>query len=56
MLVHCFTITRIKWNPIQINTVYTEFGKNIPQYLQYEGGAFMSTTFLCCVDIGVDVQ
>ena len=56
MLVHCFTVTRIKGNPTQIDTVYAEFGKNIPQYLQFEGGAFMSSTFLCCVEMEVDVK
>lgn len=56
MLVHCFTVTRIKGNPIQIDTVYSELGKDIPQYLHYEGGSSNQTTFLCCVEIGVNVQ
>jgi hypothetical protein len=57
MIVQCFTVTRKPENPIQIDTVYAEFGQgsnNIPKYLQYEGGSG-GTTFLCCVsaDIGV---
>jgi hypothetical protein len=63
MLVHCFTITRTKENPITIDTVYAELSKgpdgstiNIPQYLQYEGGSFNTTTFLCCVDVLINVQ
>ena len=67
MKVHCFTVTRLKENPITIDTIYEEFGKgdsvpcnlqpgNIPQYLQYEGGAMGTTTFLCCVEIEVNVQ
>jgi hypothetical protein len=56
MLVHCFTVTRMKDNPIKFDTIYAEFGDNIPQYLQYEGGASGTTSFLCCVEIGVNVQ
>ena len=56
MLVNFFTVTRLNENPIQIDTVYAELGRDIPQYLQYEGGSFNSTTFLCCVEIGVNVQ
>lgn len=33
----------------------TELGKNIPKYLQYEGGSG-GNTYLCCVDISVDVK
>jgi hypothetical protein len=64
MIVHFFTVTLLKDNPIKFDTIYAEFGQrdknlqpgNIPQYLQYEGGAMGTTTFLCCVEIGVNVQ
>lgn len=55
MLVHCFTITRKTDNPINVNTVHSEFGTNIPNFLQYEGGSG-GCTFLCCVDIQVNVK
>lgn len=56
MLVHCFTVRGLYDNPfscdssgnppIFIETVYSEFGINIPKYLQYEGGC--GNTYLCC--------
>jgi hypothetical protein len=70
MIVQCFTVTCKTDNPIQIDTVYAEFGQvsfgdqqltleefrsNIPKYLQYEGGSG-GTTFLCCVAAGVNVS
>ena len=42
-------------NPNQIDTVYANYGKNIPKYLQYEGGSG-GITFLCCVAADVDVK
>lgn len=55
MIVHCFTVRRLYENPVNIETIYAELGTNIPKYLQYEGGSG-GNTYLCCVDITVDVK
>jgi hypothetical protein len=41
---------------MKISSSFSEFGNNIPNYLQYEGGGMDGCTFLCCVDIKVDVD
>ena len=52
MIVNCFTITA-KNNNVLIDTIYKDFGNNIPKYLQYEGGC--GCTYLCCVNININV-
>lgn len=56
MFVYCFTVTRKNDNPTPINIVYEKFGNNIPKYLEYEGGGSDGNTYLCCVDIRVNVK
>lgn len=53
MLVYCFTISRLKSTTASVDENYKEFGKNIPNYLQYEGGS--SCTYLCCVQKNVNI-
>lgn len=56
MIVNCFTVKVFHTNRIDIKNVFNEFGNNIPNYLQYEGGSMDGCVFLFCVDINVDVE
>ena len=56
MFVHCFTVTESGLEPVSFEVLFKEFGENIPNYLQYEGGRIGFCTFLCCVDVAIDVS
>ena len=53
MLVYCFTISVLLDTKASIDEIYKEFGENIPNYIQYEGGS--QITYLCCVDKNVNI-
>ena len=40
----------------KIQTIFLDFGDNIPEYVQYEGGSNNGMTVVCCVDISVDAK
>ena len=40
----------------KIQTIFLDFGDNIPEYVQYEGGSNKRMTVVCCVDISVDAK
>ena len=40
----------------KIQTIFLDFGDNIPKYMQYEGGSNDGMTVVCCVDISVDAK
>jgi hypothetical protein len=50
--VHIFTI-KPSINPVDINTIYSELGSNIPYYCPLEGN---SIQYLICVDINTDFK
>jgi hypothetical protein len=47
---------RIRFSHPKIETIFLEFGHNIPKYMQYEGGSNDGMTVVCCVDISVDAK
>ena len=47
---------RILFSHPKIKTIFLEFGDNIPEYVQYEGGSHDGMTVVCCVDISVDAK
>lgn len=53
MRVVCFIIQDLKCSGV-IDKIHKEFGKNIPNYLQYEGGK--GCNYLCCVDSQINFQ
>ena len=40
----------------KIDTIFLDFGHNIPKYVQYEGGSNDGMTVVCCVDTSVDAK
>ena len=40
----------------KIQTIFLDFGHNIPRYVQYKGGSNDGMTVVCCVDISVDAK
>jgi hypothetical protein len=55
MLVIFFEM-RILFSHPKIETIFIDFGHNIPKYVQYEGGSNDGMTVVCCVDISVDAK
>ena len=47
---------RILFSHPKIQTIFLDFGDNIPIYVQYEGGSNDGMTVVCCVDISVDAK
>jgi hypothetical protein len=47
---------RILFSHPKIETIFLEFGHNIPKYVQYEGGSNDGMTVVCCVDSSIDTK
>ena len=47
---------RILFSHPKIETIFKEFGQNIPEYLQYEGGSCDGMTVVCCVDSSINAK
>ena len=57
MFVNCFTVTMVsRFYKTILNGISTEFGKNIPHSLPFEGGTMGFITHLFCVDANVNVE
>ena len=55
VLVYFFEM-RIPFSHPKIETIFHEFGQNIPEYLQYEGGSRDEMTVVCCVDSSINAK
>jgi hypothetical protein len=54
MIVNCFTVRRLVGNNTDIDTLYKEFGQNLPNRCPYEGSHGL--VYLCCVDVNISVK
>jgi hypothetical protein len=53
MLCNVFVVKFIPGVPTTIEHLYTEFGENIPKYLEYDGGSGLN--ILYCVDASTNI-